>query len=432
MVSWYQLEEKGDRMGYQFNVLDLFSGAGGMSEGFLQAGFSIPSATDFSKEASETYKNRHKQLGYKLNFFNGDINELIQNELILKDFLNGNIFDVVVGGPPCQGFSLTGKRAENDPRNHLFISYLKMVKIVKPKYFIMENVEGLLSYRFSKIKGIDNEEYINVLPQDVITKEALKLGYSVKWKILNAKDYGVPQNRSRVIFIGHRVKILKNGIVKDMVVPPNFPQPQNKLVSVEDAISDLNFINIGEVKEKYDNRYGNKSDYQISIKNGLTPDKDGRTIKSNILYNHETSKHNERTIERFKLLKQGESINDLMKRLTDENLQKYWTKKYRCQKLKKDEVSPTVLTLPDDIIHYDSSSPRILTVRELARLQSFDDSFRFLGKRTTGGERRKFETPQYTQVGNAVPPLFAKAIADEIYQALHKTSSIINSFRGVV
>lgn len=410
-------------MDRKFKVLDLFSGAGGMSEGFLQAGFHIPCATDYSKEAAETYINRHNQLGYDVNFYTGDIRDLSRKKSKLRKFLGENEIDVIVGGPPCQGFSLSGKRLADDVRNTLFLEYLKIVKFVKPKYFVIENVEGLLSYKFDKIKGIDGEIYENCSPQDVIKKESFKLGYFVDWKILNARDFGVPQSRPRVIFLGHKIRKYRGKICRNLVSPPNFPDVQPIGITVEDAISDLNFIKNGEVRKKYNNRYGNKSEYQKMLKTGLTPKIDGEPINSEILFNHETAKHYDNTIERFKLMKPGESIISVLQQLPEDMKEKYNTKKLRCTKLSKREVSPTVLTLPDDIIHYNIENPRILTVRELARLQSFDDSFEFKGKRTTGGERRKFETPQYTQVGNAVPPLFAKAIATEIYKSLEKNKN---------
>jgi DNA (cytosine-5)-methyltransferase 1 len=408
----------------KYKVLDLFSGAGGMAEGFIQAGFEIACATDYSKEAAVTYINRHKQLGYNINYFNGDITTLTNDRNKFRDFLSGNNIDVVVGGPPCQGFSLSGKRSEDDFRNLLFLDFLKAIKMTKPNYFVMENVEGMLSYKFERIVGLDNQVYEDVFPQKVIENEALKMGYFVKWKLLNAKDFGVPQFRPRVIFLGHRIRKLKNGTYKNLVHPPKFPEIQSKIVTVEDAISDLNFLKNGGISEKYDKRFGNKSTYQINLKRGLTPKKDGDPIESTVLFNHQASNHMEKTLERFKLLKEGESISLLMQRLSDGQLEKYSTKKFRCTKLNRKDVSPTVLTLPDDIVHYDDKNPRILTVRELARLQSFDDSFEFLGKRTTGGKRRKFETPQYTQVGNAVPPLFAKAIAQEIIYAIQQYPKI--------
>lgn len=404
-----------------YKVLDLFSGAGGMSEGFLQAGFHIASATDYSKEAAETYINRHKQLGYKSNFYSGDIRELTQDKKKLYDFIGEEAVDIVVGGPPCQGFSLSGKRLADDIRNTLFLEYLKVVHAAQPKYFVMENVGGLLSYKFEKIEGINGQLHIDVSPQEVIRREALKLGYHVKWEILNAKNFGVPQNRPRVIFLGHKIQHVKNSQYINLVSPPNFPKGKDTIVTIEDAISDLNFIGNGEIKYRYNNKYGNKSDYQKMLKVGLTPDYGGKPVSGSFLYNHQTSKHNIKTIERFKLLTPGESISEMLQRLPEDLRATYFTKKLRCTKLNKIDISPTVLTLPDDLIHYDEKKPRILTVREFARLQSFDDSFEFKGRRTTGGSRRKIETPQYTQVGNAVPPLFAKAIAKEMISALKRT-----------
>ena len=413
-------------MDKKFKVLDLFSGAGGMSEGFLQAGFQIPCATDFSKEAAETYINRHKQLGYDINYYCGDIRELTKSKRKLKELIGEHEIDVIVGGPPCQGFSLSGKRLADDIRNTLFLEYMKMVKLIKPKYFVIENVAGLLSYKFESIVGLDGEIHKDINPQEVIKKEAYKLGYEVKWDILNARNFGVPQNRPRVIFLGHKIRKYKGRIVKDLVFPPSFPTSQETIITVEDAISDLNFLKNGEIKYLYNNKYGNKSNYQRNLRIGLTPGVDGEPISADRLFNHQASRHNESTIGRFKLLKPNESIRELLQRLPNELKEKYHTKKLRCTKLNKQDVSPTVLTLPDDIVHYDMKNPRILTVRELARLQSFDDSFEFKGKRTTGGDRRRFETPQYTQVGNAVPPLFAKAIAKSIMNALINTEIYFN------
>ncbi|WP_235550429.1 DNA cytosine methyltransferase [Paenibacillus sp. Soil750] len=401
----------------KYTVLDLFCGAGGMSEGFMQAGFYIPFASDYSKEAAETYKNRHAQLGHELTFFQGDIRSLSRKPN-LAEFLNGASIDVIVGGPPCQGFSLSGKRDENDPRNKMFLEYLKIVKSVQPKYFVMENVEGILSYRFTKIRGVSGKVYINELASKIIEEEALKLGYRVQCLQLNAKDYGVPQNRPRVIFIANKVE-KKGKEYIDVVPRPSLPKKREKIVTVQEAISDLSFLKNGESSTNYNEEY-EQTAYQSMLRNGLTPGANNRTIRCEELLNHKASKHLEKTVDRFNKLNPGETIAELLGRLDEIDHAYYFTKKYRCSKLDRDQVSPTVLTLPDDIIHYDETNPRILTVREFARLQSFDDSFEFCGKRTTGGERRKFETPQYTQVGNAVPPLFARAIAVEVMCALQQ------------
>jgi DNA (cytosine-5)-methyltransferase 1 len=404
--------------GQVFNVLDLFSGAGGMAEGFLQAGFKIPNACDFSAEAALTYKNRHQQLGYTdLEFYQGDIRKLAKPKKI-KEFINGKEISVVVGGPPCQGFSLTGKRNQEDPRNYLFIDYLKIIKIIKPKYFVIENVEGILSFKVNGLKVISSTIYDNVTVPEIIVKEAEKIGYSVKYKLLNAKNYGVPQNRPRVIFLGHQVRRNKGKLV-DVVTPPEFPLVHDNTITVAQAISDLRFLKNGETAQAYNARY-KVTQYQSALKRGLTPNVNGVGLSAKNLTNHSASSHTDKVVKRFKKLNPDESIAQLLNRIDVQELEDYNTKKYRCTKLHKDKVSPTVLTLPDDIVHYDPQNPRILTVRELARLQSFDDSFEFLGKRTTGGDRRKYETPQYTQVGNAVPPLFAKAIADEIIKVLYQ------------
>ena len=411
---FFEVDEE-QNLARNFNVLDLFSGAGGMSEGFLQAGFKIPNACDFSKEASITYKNRHKQLGHQCNFFCGDIRELTDQDELNK-FLAGKIFDVIVGGPPCQGFSLTGKRDENDARNILFFEFLKIIKLVQPKYFVMENVSGILSYKFKKFQGLTGVKYSKKLVTEIIVSEAKLFGYHVEFKLLNAKDYGVPQNRPRVIFLGHKAK-WEGAKRIDLVTAPQFPVKTTNTVTVSEAISDLRDLKSGGQNEQYHKRY-TVSQYQKNLRNGLTPNSKGETLQSKIIKNHQAANHRKETIERFELLKPGESIAELLSRMNEKQIEKYKTKKYRCTKLHRNSVSPTILTLPDDIIHYENGNSRILTVREFARLQSFDDSFEFLGKRTTGGKKRKMETPQYTQVGNAVPPLFAKAIAMEIVIAL--------------
>lgn len=397
-----------------YKVLDLFSGAGGMAEGFLQAGFSIPFASDLSIQAAQTYQNRHKQLGYEVKYFQGDINELKEPK-ILSEFLGDefNHIDVVTGGPPCQGFSLAGKRDSNDVRNKLIHSYIEVLQQVRPKYFVMENVLGILSARAFKFEGIART-YENELITDILKSEFSAIGYSdVKFKLMDASLYGVPQKRQRVIFLGTR---------NDIPLKLSHPKANkdNVLISSQDAISDLEMIDIGQHLEKYTSKI--KSFYQEQSRNGRTPSKKGFPIPSGKLMNYQTSMHTPKVIERFTLLKEGENIKSLLMRLSSSDVKRLMTKKNNCKKIVANQPSPTVLTLPDDLVHYNQN--RILTVREMARLQSFDDSFEFLGKRTTGGDRRKCETPQYTLVGNAVPPLLAKAIADEIMRCLRSLDSI--------
>lgn len=393
-----------------YQVLDLFSGAGGMSEGFIQAGFSIPYASDKSEQAALTYVNRHNQLGKEVKFYCGDVAKLAEKKELEKFLGNDlNKIDVICGGPPCQGFSIAGKRNPDDLRNKLVHSYIKILSQVKPKYFVMENVIGILSAYFIEYDGI-KRKYRNTKVVNVLLDEFKNIGYDVEYKILDASDYGVPQKRLRVIFLGRR---------KDLSVSVVHPVPFNSLkISSKEAIDDLKEINIGSIQNNYmQEAY---SEFAKESRNGRTLDIYGNPVSSVTLHNHETSRHSELVIKRFNLVKPGENIRMMFHRLniTEGEL---LTKKQSCRRIKKDSPSPTVMTLPDDLIHYEKD--RILTVREMARLQSFDDSFEFLGKRTTGGDRRKFETPQYTLVGNAVPPLLAKAVAIEIMKSLRKLDS---------
>lgn len=392
----------------RYQVLDLFSGAGGMAEGFLQAGFDIPFASDRSPQAALTYEYRHReQLGYKLDYFCGDVQELAE-EKKLREFLGKEFFniDVICGGPPCQGFSMAGKRNPDDLRNQLVRSYINILKQVQPKYFVMENVTGILSAKFSVYQG-QSQHYENELVTKVLLKEFREIGYeNVVVKTLDASDYGVPQRRKRVIFLGTR---------DDINIHLLHPEPLiGAKISAKEALSDLENIEIGSKEEKY--RRDTESKYQIDSKKGRTPDFKGKKVKSQKLVNHETSKHTPLVIERFNLLSPGDDFKKIYNNLSEDQQERYKTRKHNCRRMLPNEPSPTVLTLPDDMVHY--SKNRILTVRELARLQSFDDSFEFLGKRTTGGVLRKQETPQYTLVGNAVPPLLAKAIALEIKKNL--------------
>lgn len=396
-------------------VLDIFCGAGGMSEGFIQAGFDVAFACDINEAAMRTYMNRHEKLGYKTKFACENI-EKFSKKNFLMNFLEGKRIDVVCGGPPCQGFSLAGKRDKNDPRNMLFKNYIKVIKNVKPKYFVMENVEGILSMKFDKFEGVSGRIYINSTVTEILKTEFYELGYYVEYRVLQANDFGVPQNRRRVFFLGHKIRKLRGGKYKSVVIAPTFPERNiTNDISVKEAIDDLSFLESGQSFDKYYN-ISNLSQYQQDSINGRTKASDGKPIKSVVLFNHKASKHSKSVIKRFNLLKEGENLSSLFNRIDIKTWEMYKTKKLRCQRINSNEPSPTVLTLPDDLVHY--SKNRIMTVREFARLQSFDDSFEFLGKRTTGGSRRKTDLPQYTQVGNAVPPLMAKAIAQKIMEAL--------------
>ncbi|MBS5926995.1 MAG: DNA cytosine methyltransferase [Clostridium sp.] len=438
-------------------AIDLFCGAGGMSEGIIQAGFHILFSSDINEDVERTYTNRHAQLGYidgyNTHFQRTDVRELTGDYIMncinnLGMFTNGENelpedIDAIFGGPPCQGFSRAGRRDPNDPRNMLFKEYLRIINEIQPKYVVMENVEGLNDTKFYDFIGITGNIYNDedgVLVPTILQNELNLIGYNVlEPRVLDASDYGVPQRRRRAIFIAYR---------NDQKAP-EYPIPthtdENK-VTVNDAISDL----VGEI----DLNIENLTQYQLDSKIGRTLRVDGTHLPfQEIPNNMELSTHSDIIIERFSLFNEGEDSSSLRKRILTEginikdkhsllelleestNLDRntlihtfangnvpvdlvtiLLTKKNIRRRLCRNNPSLTVVTLPDDYI-----SPfenRTFSVREMARLQSFDDSFVFLGKRTTGGSRRKVEVPQYTQVGNAVPPLLARAIALEIRRAL--------------
>lgn len=435
-------------------AIDLFCGAGGCSEGLIQAGFHILFSSDISDMAELTYKHRHEQLGLVQGkntwFERSDIRNLtgaiIKKRISELDIFNGkNVpdIDLMIGGPSCQGFSRAGRRNKSDPRNTLFGEYVRVINEVRPKYIVLENVEGFVDMQFVGYRGLTGIEYPDgsVTP-DILQSELKEIGYStLQPKVLNAADYGVPQRRNRIIFIGFRNEL----------TPPQYPAPiftSDKHLSLLDAIGDL--IRDANTRNKVCPRL---TKYQLESINGRTPTVFGRTVKSQCQTNMELSNQTAVVQERFSLFREGETSANLRKRIFREGidisgktalidlcakrLEIAWhevvalfrdrkatkkdvdillTKKNIRQRWDSRQPSATVLTIADDYI-----SPwedRTFSVREMARCQSFDDSFEFLGKRTTGGLRRRTEIPQYTQVGNAVPPLLAKAIALEILKVL--------------
>lgn len=617
----------------KITFLDLFAGAGGFSEGFLQAEYEnklydFRLASDINENCELTHLARYNyQLGMDAEFLCQDITEPDFIDNLLKKIKSQTI-DVVCGGPPCQSFSLAGKRKKFDKKDDLFAHYLNVIKLLRPKYFVMENVKGILTKEGGKIKemilqeirsiidlkefhqlihfvtnlkksspknqfildcylkrlnfekSIDKEldtireSYIqnienkfrvlapkianyktsktdinfstirhgfNLLKRskelDYIRKKIIqeknhndldkdffapkfddflvsiepnniieemhnafqKLNPSSTFKseiediilaleiynysfdeciqslteiakkhkkeiqlneilthirlynidqpfIALASDYGVPQNRERVLFIGCR---------KDQKLIKTVPATVSKeeKVTVFEALYDLDFVGNDDEKFNYENidlkaKYNGTTekmkalikkrsiDGKPNLKNGLTYaewSKKGRlngrfTNAKNPFYvrnfeeledalthivaplqNHKTSKQNDIVIKRLNVI-----LNAGNYEIAKEELEKIGlsSEKRNYNVLKADGLSPTVMTIPDDYVHY--ASPRALTVREMARLQSFDDSFVFQGKRSTGGNKRKFEVPQFTLVGNAVPPLMARAVALEI------------------
>lgn len=435
-------------------AIDLFCGAGGCSEGLIQAGFHILFSSDISPMVEVTYTNRHKQLGLIQGentwFERSDIREL-KGDFIKEKIQSLEIFkeksipeiDLMIGGPSCQGFSRAGRRDKNDPRNMLFGEYVRVISEVKPKYIVLENVEGFVDMQFIGYKGITGIEYPDgsVTPF-ILRSELREIGYeTLEPRILNAADYGVPQRRNRIIFMGYR---------KDLT-PPEYPEPTvkpNHHITLREAIGDL--ITDDAVRERINPK---KTKYQKESQKGRTPAINGKPIAAKEIKNTELSAITPVVEERFSLFEQGETGTMLKKRVMEvgidisnktalielcskalgkskeeiiaiykrggvskEEAEILLTKKNIRQRFNQDSPSATVVTIADDYISPWES--RTFSVREMARCQSFDDSFEFLGKRTTGGLLRRVEVPQYTQVGNAVPPLLARAIALEIKKCL--------------
>lgn len=438
-------------------AVDLFCGAGGCSEGLIQAGFHILFSSDISDMVEVTYKHRHEQLGLIQgkntwfertdirNLSGEDIRQHISELEIFKAQKDIPEISVVLGGPSCQGFSRAGRRDKKDPRNLLFGEYVRVISEIQPKYIVLENVEGFMDMQFIDYVGITGIKYPDgsVTP-NILRSELNEIGYdTLEPRILNAADYGVPQRRNRVIFMGYK-KGLK---------APKYPEPTVKpedYTTLEDAISDL-IVN-PQIRKKINSHL---SQYQIESRAGRTPSiETGKPVPlEGKLSNLELSGIHDIIIERFSLFKQGESGAALKKRVMEEGInisnkpelikmcseklkitEKEVVKLYRkggCskeaaeilltkknirQRWKPDAPAATIVTIADDYISPWES--RTFSVREMARCQSFDDSFEFLGKRTTGGLKRRVEVPQYTQVGNAVPPLLAKAVCDEIMKVL--------------
>lgn len=365
------------------NIIDLFSGCGGMSLGFELSGFNVLFALEKDDWASRTYRLNHPNTTV--------ITEDITKIKNIKEYFENVTGSVsgIVGGPPCQGFSLSGARDKKDPRNSLFMNYMEFVDFFKPKFFVMENVPGILSSRTKD----------NKLVKNLIINEGNSYGYNVKEIQLMASDFGVPQSRSRVFFIGIR---------KDFIFNINYLTP-NKLnkkpITIREALSDLPIINAGEGIDYMDYPLPPQNSYQEWCR------KDNEKVM-----NHIAMKHSNRIIERFKCIQYGQSLSDVplehmqRKRGDAKNIS---GKVYSQNNMRPwpDLPSPTIAaSFQSNFIH--PLYNRNYTAREGARLQSFPDKYVFFGKRTTMSWEKNLS--QYQQIGNAVPPLLAEAIAKTI------------------
>lgn len=350
-------------------VLDLFSGCGGISLGFKLSGYEIIGGIDVNSDASQTFQN---------NFPNSkayckDLMDISEEEII-ELYPNIKEVDVVVGGPPCQGFSSANRylKEEDDPRNKLFFEFLKFVKIAEPKAVVIENVRGILT----KDNGYAKDRIISILEE---------LGYKVSYRVLNAAEYGVPQKRLRNFFVA----------TKEEVFDFNLIEKHKEIITVEDAIGELYDLDNQTEQEIYYIEDAPQTEYRHYLRN-----------EDNSIHNHKITYPMDRVQERMSYVPQGGNWKDVPEELWDTIRSNRHSSAYK--RLKEDEYSITIDTGHGNYFH--PIYHRVPTVRESARIQSFPDSFIFSGSKTS----------QFKQVGNAVPPLLAKSIALGIKKALSK------------
>lgn len=389
----------------QYNVIDLFAGCGGLSLGLYQAGWNGLFAIEKNQNAFETLSfnliERKKHFVWPLwlpisplNII--DVNEKYSNQLVA---LRGKV-DLVAGGPPCQGFSMAGKRVEDDIRNKLVFSYIDFIEKVRPKLLFFENVKGF-TYAFKKKDDSESVPYSEIL------KEKLsELGYGVYARVIDFSHYGVPQKRKRFIMVGvlggnesdadfffKRIDSRKQTFLKEMNL--------DSFCCVRDAISDLLREN-GEMdtpdrKGFQSGMYGKvNSKYERYLRSGI----DKKLLVPN---SHSFAHHTSEKVACFQNLLLNYPRKG--KRIDGKEREKWGIRQRGITVLDPEQLAPTITNMPDDYLHY--SEPRIMTVRECARIQSFPDWYEFKSKYTTGGQMRKKEVPRYSQVGNAIPPLFA-------------------------
>ena len=387
----------------KYTVIDLFAGCGGLSLGLYQAGWNGVFAVEKNPCAFET-------LNYNLienkNHFDWpewlpkepldiiEVNKRYRKEL---KHLRGAI-DLVAGGPPCQGFSMAGKRMEDDVRNPLVFAYIDFIKMVRPQILLFENVKGF-TYAFDKKDNPD------AVPYSVVVVDQLKkLGYDVSAHVIDFSEYGVPQRRKRFILVGIQKSLEKNagdffaGLQNNR---KSFLSERglSKDTTITDAISDLlrenGTVPTPDRKNFLSGVYGAAATpYQTYMR---------QDVEDFVPQSHSFARHGVGKLACFKKLLAEYPVKG--KRIDGKAREVWGIKQRGIYILDGQAVAPTITNMPDDYLHY--QEPRIMTVRECARIQSFPDWYEFKSKYTTGGDQRKKEVPRYSQVGNAIPPLFA-------------------------
>lgn len=427
-----------------FKCIDLFAGCGGLTLGLKKAGFQLELAVERSDMAGETfYHNFVEKIKSGKDwesFCSLPVEKQAEKRLVVKELatvlsspslikkLKAAEVDLIAGGPPCQGFSLAGRRNPDDARNQLPWQFLDLVEKVGPKAVILENVSGI-SQNFKKH---DKEAPLDQLR---IALSQIGKGYRVQPVLLNAMHFGVPQHRPRVMLIAIREDIAnqQNIEVTDTIwksdyeiqdrackptLAPTVTHKFNKIKTVAEAFEGLTESTNNHRVRKHSDITSRRFQLYQYLKEHNIPARVLNIAVEDSLGESE---------KRFQLIDQlsaaklpakspdgtvlARTLDDLIKLICE-----LGTKKHSQRPLSLDAPAPTIVTLPDDYVH--PTEPRTLTVREMARLQSFPDTFEFRAKETTGGTKRRVEVPQYSQVGNAVPPLLGEAVGKVIYNIL--------------
>lgn len=365
--------------------VDLFAGAGGLSLGFEAAGFDIAYAIEHDKSAAETYAKNRKRRNVHVD--TNDIRKITTPAVMKKLGVKKGELDIVIGGPPCQGFSTSNRQTRhvNNPNNHLVYRYVTFVRKMRPKWFLMENVSGMATFEQGAVR-------------DELLETFKSMGYDAVFTVLNSSDFGVPQNRKRIFFIGNRVGQPMSFIEQIKSAS------QTKPVNVRDAISDLPHLAKGHLvcKMPYNGRKQRLSEYQLAMRKGMNG-----SVKNNLV-----TRNQDLAVRRFKRIKQGENLIALARRAP--KLVANYSKIENCHnwiylRLPWNRPSVTLNNFRKNMIIHPAQH-RGLSVREAARLQSFPDKYIFHG--SIGSQQQ--------QVANSVPPLLSKAIAKRIFKAIRR------------
>lgn len=424
--------------------IDLFAGCGGLSLGLSQAGwqglFAIERATDAFSTFRANFLGKNSRHRFQwpdwLEQSVHSIDDVLEEHHGELKQLRNRV-DLIAGGPPCQGFSFAGKRNNSDPRNKMFQRYVSFVELINPKFLILENVPGM---NVAHTKRGNKTARAGQTYYDKLHEALGELGYTVGAMILDAANFGVPQHRARLVVIGIRSDMAKKfptgctGMFDGIDVEGKQQLSEmgdGKPVTAQQAISDLVVGTEKKARQRtieYPGFWAHRGYKQLNYEgpHGTAYQRImNKHVASDQMDSMRLARHTEEVRARFQqiLASSRRGVN-----LSHDDRSRFGMSKHRTVPMSPTQPSPTLTTLPDDIVHY--SDPRILTVRECARLQSFPDWFTFHGKYTTGGDRRRVECPRYTQVGNAVPPLLAKAIGSGILRAWKSVEAKVKASVG--